>query len=128
VDTPLTAELATAGVLKMSSIVLGVPKDGGGFTPRMEFAAEPTAIVYFELYGGKVNMQIGATIEVAESVNGPAIQTAKVQWGATSEPDKFSGMAQMPLASLAKGDYVVRVIVGVEGQPEGRVTRTLRKR
>ena len=128
VDTPLAAELTTAGVLKLSSMVLGAPKADGGFAPKMEFSTEPAAIVYLELYGGRTNMQISAQVEVAESLNGPAIQTAQVQWGATSEPDKFNGLAQVPLAALAPGDYVVRAIVGVEGQPEGRVTRTLRKR
>jgi VWFA-related protein len=128
VDMTISAELVGAGALKLSSMVLGAPKAGGGFSPRMEFSAEAAAIVYFELYGGKTNMQIGATVELAESVNGPAIQTAPIQWGATAEADKFSGVAQLPLVSLKPGDYVVRVIVGLEGQPEGRVTSTLRKR
>lgn len=128
VDMPLTVGLTTAGPLKLNSIVLGSPREGGGFTPRLEFTTEPIAIVNFELYGGKTNMQLGATVELAESLNGPAIQRAKVQWGATPDPDRFDGMAQLPLAALAPGDYVVRVIVGLEGQPEGRITRTLRKR
>jgi VWFA-related protein len=128
VDVPITAELTSAGSLKLSSLVLGVQKAGGAFTPGLEFSSEAAVLVGFELYGGKTNMQIGATVEVAESVAGPAIQTAKVQWAATSEPDRFQGMSQVQLASLAPGDYIVRAIVGIEGEPEGRVIRTLRKR
>jgi hypothetical protein len=128
VDAPLTAELVAAGPLKLSSLVLGAPKDGGGFVPRMDFTSEPAAIVYLEIYGGKPNMPVAGTIEVAETVNGPAIQAAKVQWGATGEPDRFNGFAPIALSSLKPGDYIVRAIVGVEGQPEGRVLRTLRKR
>jgi hypothetical protein len=128
VDQTITVELATAGSLKLSSILLGVPKTGGGMAPKLEFASEPTATVYFELYGGQTNMQLGAVVEIAAGVNEPALATAQPKWGGTSEPDKFTGTAELPIASLAPGDYVVRAIVGVAGMPEGRVMRTLRKR
>lgn len=128
VDAPLAAELVPAGPLKLSSLVLGAAKAGGGFAPRLEFSAEAAAIAYLEIYGGKPNMPVAGTVEVAETVNGPAIQAAKVQWGATPEPDKYNGFVQIDLSSLKAGDYVVRAIVGVTDQPEGRVMRTLRKR
>ena len=128
VDESFSAQLTPAGPLKLSSLVLGAAKTGGGFAPQMEFSAEPAAIAYLEIYGGKPNMPVAGTVEVAETVNGPAVQTVQVQWGATAEPDKFNGFAQIALSSLKPGDYIVRAIVGVEGQPEGRVMHTLRKR
>ncbi len=128
VDASLNTELAAAGSLKLSSLVLGVPNAAGAFVPRLSFSSEPMAMVYFELYGGRANMQIGASIELAASVNGPALATAPPKWGGTSEADRFSGTAQIPIDGLPPGDYVVRAIVGLDGQPEGRILRTLRKR
>ena len=58
----------------------------------------------------------------------PSIATAPIQWGPTPEPDKFNGRGELPLGTLKPGDYVVRVVVGVDGQGEGRVIQTLRKR
>jgi len=128
VDTPLAAELTAAGPLKISSLVLGGPKPAGGFAPHMEFGGEPNAIAYVEIYGGKPNLQVAGVVELAESVNGPALQSISIQWGATDEAGKYNGVAQLALGSLKPGDYVVRAIIGVVGEPEGRVLRTLRKR
>ena len=33
----------------------------------------------------------------------------------------------IPIGALPPGDYIVRAIVSLEGQPAGRVSRTLRK-
>jgi hypothetical protein len=33
----------------------------------------------------------------------------------------------VPIADLAPGDYVIRALVTEEGQPETKITRTLRK-
>jgi VWFA-related protein len=128
VDTPLAAELTPAGPLKLSSLVLGAAKPGGGFAPRMEFGSEQSAIGYLELYGGKADLQVAGVVEIAESVSGPALQSINIQWGATEEAGKYNGIAQIPLGSLKPGDYIVRAIVGVVGDQEGRVIRTLRKR
>jgi hypothetical protein len=128
VDSSLTAELTSAGSWTLSSLVLGVPSPTGSFVARLSFSNEPVAIAYFELYGGRTNMPIGASIELAASVNGPAIAAATPKWGGTTEADRFSGTAQIPIADLPAGDYVIRAIVGLDGQPEGRVLRALRKR
>jgi VWFA-related protein len=127
VDSSITPALTTAGPLKLSNVVLGIA-GAGGFVPRLEFAAEPAAIVFFEMYGGRANMQLGAQIQVSETVEGPTVATAPVQWSASAEPDKFNGRGEIPLAALKSGDYVVRVVVAADGQPEGRVIQTLRKR
>ena len=47
--------------------------------------------------------------------------------GTTSEPDKSILTGELPIASLAPGDYVVRAFVGIDGQPEGKVIKTFRK-
>ena len=117
-----------AGPLKLSSLVLGTQPPGAGFSPKLEFAGDPAVTVYFELYGGRTSMQLGAAVELAASVDGPALATAQPKWGGSAEPDRFTAIAQIPIDALAPGDYVVRAIVAVEGQPEGRIYRTLRKK
>lgn len=128
VDENVTADLTAAGPLKLSSLVLGTQPAGGGFAQKLEFAGDPAVTVYFELYGGRTNMQLGAAVELAASADGPTLATAQPKWSGSTEPDKFIATAQIPIDTLAPGDYVVRAIVAVEGQPEGRIYRTLRKR
>jgi hypothetical protein len=66
-------------------------------------------------------------MEVATSVEGPAIVTVQPGGSGTSEPDKFILTGEIPIASLAPGDYVVRAVVSMADQPEGKVMKTFRK-
>ncbi|MBA3887737.1 MAG: hypothetical protein H0X67_18710 [Acidobacteria bacterium] len=45
----------------------------------------------------------------------------------TATPDRRIAVGALPLASLAPGDYLVRVVVIGDDRPLGRATRTLRK-
>ncbi len=124
VDAEVPAELTPAGQLKLSSLLLGLSREGG-FTPRLQFGGEPVAIAYVEIYGGIPGMPIIAALEVARTLNGLAIAT--VPLAIKPGDNRYLATGAVPLGALAPGDYAVRAIVGVEGQPAGRVTRTLRK-
>jgi VWFA-related protein len=124
VDTEVAADLTPAGQLKLSSLLLGLSRDGG-FIPKMQFAAEPVALAYLEIYGGIPGMPIIAALELATTLNGPAIVTVPL---ATKFGDsRYLATGAVPIGALPPGDYAVRAIVGVQGQPAGRVVRTLRK-
>jgi len=125
VDVPVTADLVSAGPLKLSGLVLGTTK--GGFVPSLQFKDEATIVAYLELYGDVRSAPLSARIEIAPSADGPALATVQPGGRTTSEPDKFLLTGDLPIGSLAPGDYVVRAIVGLQGQPEGTVLRTLRK-
>jgi hypothetical protein len=125
-DHTFSADLVSAGPLKLSALVLGTT-GANGFAPAFQFSTEPNAVAYLEIYGQIAGQQVTAQIEVANTVDGPAIASVKPGGRATTEPDKFILTAEIPLAALAPGDYVVRAIVAVAGQPEGRVIQTLRK-
>ena len=103
-------------------------QQNGALRPTLEFSTEPAALASLEVYGDRGDTPILATLEVAESVNGPSIMTSPVQVAATREADAFILTAPIPLAKLAPGDYVVRVTVNLQDRPQGRVVRTLRKR
>jgi hypothetical protein len=127
-DVTITAEVAPAGPLKLSSLVLGVSRSGVPFLPRLQFSNEPVALGYLEIYGGAAGTQVMAIIEVATTLNGPAFNSTRLALDATSDPTRFTATGAIPLGSLPPGDYVVRAIVGSEGKPAGRVVATLRKR
>lgn len=125
-DYDLEAELVPAGIVRLSSLVLGVSRPTG-FEPRLVFSTEAAAIGYLEIYNGQAGMALSVTIELATTLNGPALATLPAVLSATNEPDRFIARATIPIGALAPGDYAVRATVRTPDQPEGRVTRTIRK-
>ncbi len=123
-DQELPIELATAGALKMSALLLGV--DAGGFKPVLEFKDEPAALATFEVYG-KPPASLPLRMELAATVDGPPIQQVPPAGTGTKDPDRFIISGTFQLGTLAPGDYVVRAIVGSPETGEARLTRTLRK-
>ncbi len=117
-----SATLVEAGPIKLGDLVLG--KMGqSGLSPAMQFTTEAEAIAIVELYGrpaGGLRMYV-EIIGPAEPIQAPLSPAA------TNEQDKFLLSAKLPIGSLKPGDYTVRAIVAVEGQPEGVLTTTLRK-
>lgn len=124
-DYEVMAELVPAGPLKLSAIVLGLSR--GGFLPRLEFSAEPVALAYLEIYGPPQPAPIAVTVELARALNAPALLTVPCAVTETSASDRRTATAALPIGGLPPGDYIVRAVVGVEGQPSARVLRTLRK-
>jgi hypothetical protein len=126
-DYFVDAALETAGPLKLSALMLGT-QNNNRLMPALEFTTQPVAVASLEIYGDRDGKPIVATLEVAESVNGPAVLTVPLPVAPTTEADRFVATAAIPTSGLAPGDYVVRVTVNLQGHPQGRVVRTLRKR
>ncbi|HEX7780055.1 MAG TPA: hypothetical protein VF424_12475, partial [Vicinamibacterales bacterium] len=124
-DYEVSAELVTAGSLKLSSMVLGLARDK--FVPRLQFSNEPVATAYLELYGGTPGDRISAIVEVAQNVDSPAMVATPLIIEASGEDGRYLATGAVPIGALPAGDFVVRAVVGIEGQPAGRVLRTLRK-
>lgn len=126
-DYEVVAELAPAGALKVSSLVLGLSR-GGGFAPRMQFGAEPVALGYVDIYGSVDLRDVTVAAEIARTIDGapvmPSIPGAVRT--VTGEPRLIATVA-LPIGALAPGDYVVRLTVTEAGKSSGRVYRTLRK-
>ena len=126
-DYDVTAELASAGPLTLSALVMGLSR-GGRFAPRLDFGTEASAMAHVEVYGATAGESVGAVFELARSANGPALVALKGTFAATGDPDRFLVSAALPIGALAPGDYVVRAIVAAEGKAGGRVLRALRKK
>lgn len=125
-DSQLDARLQTAGPIKMSGIILGVSRQGS-FQPRMLFSTEPTAIAQLELHDLPDGARPTARLEIARSMNGPALSSVPAAITPSQDPSRATVTAVMPVGALPPGDYVVRVIVTPASGPAGRVIRTLRK-
>ena len=117
-----SATLVEAGPIKLGDLVLG--KMGQtGLSPVMQFTNETEAIVIVELYGRPA----GGLRMYVEVIGAPEPIQMPLSPAATNEQDKFLLSAKLPIGSLKAGDYTVRAVVAVEGQPEGVLTATLRK-
>jgi len=127
-DYEVAAALTPVGPLKMGSLILGLSRNGT-YEPRLQFGPEPVALAYLEIYGRPpgAGAQITLALELATSLNGPALVTVPGVVSATNEDDKFLVNAAIPIGTLAPGDYIVRAIIGLEGSPAERVYRTFRK-
>jgi VWFA-related protein len=125
-ETELRAELAPAGALTFSGVVLGLSRSGG-FIPRMEFGLEPSALAHLEIYGEPGSDPMWVSFELARTLNGPALVTTPGVIEGTGAPDRFLVTGAIPIDALPPGDYIVRAVGGIKGQPSGRTVRTLRK-
>lgn len=124
-DYDVTAELADAGALLLSSVVLGVNR-GANFVPRLQFGAEPVAIGIVEIYGGVPGARLSTALEISATLHGPPLVAVPLAISRAGE-ERYVATGAIPLAALPPGDYIVRAMVGIEGQSLGRVMRTLRK-
>jgi len=126
-DALVNAQLTQVGPFRFSGVLLGANR-GGAFTPQLDFTDEPVALAYAELYGNLSGTGLNVLYELAEVPDGPALKEITPGGQATSEPDKAIIVGEIPLADLAPGDYVVRLVVEVQGLPQqGILMRTLRK-
>ena len=131
-DSQIEVGLASANGFALSSVVLGLSRAAtatttASFQPRLEFTTEPVAIAYVDIYGGQAGDRVAAQVELARSLDGPAVFTLPLALEPTSESNRFQAMGAVPIGGLPDGDYLVRIAVGAEGQAVTRVVRTLRK-
>ena len=125
VDQEIVAELTPAGPLKLGALVLTAFRNNAA-VPALTFTDEEKIVGVMEMYG-QLTGKVSARMELSSSLDGEAIATTQPGGRQTGEPDKFILTGEIPIASLKPGDYVVRAIVQLEGQPEGKVIRTFRK-
>jgi VWFA-related protein len=124
-DFDLPAKLTRARSLELSMLALGVSRRG--FVPRLEFDVEPTAMGYFEIYGTPPPGTLSAALELAAGVEEPALVRVPAALAMLPDSRRRSVTGVVPIADRPPGDYLVRGIVLLDGEPLGSVTTTLRK-
>ncbi|HET7695270.1 MAG TPA: hypothetical protein VFK57_06140 [Vicinamibacterales bacterium] len=124
-DYGIDVDLARTGTLKISSIILGLSREGG-FVPRLQFVNEPVAIGYVEMAGAAPGAKVSAVLELADAPNAAARLSVPlgIEAGASG---RYVGRAALPIGALPPGDYTVRAVVALDDHPPTRVIRTLRK-
>ena len=125
VDYDVSAESVRTGPLRLSSLLLGLSRDGR-FMPQLQFTTEPVAIGYVELYGAAAGSKVTATLEVASTLNGPPLAAVPLVIE-TAGKDRYIARGAVPIGALSPGEYSIRAIIGLEGHPMTRVVQTLRK-
>jgi hypothetical protein len=127
VDLDVKANLAPAGTLNLSTLVLGA-SGGASFGPRLEFRTEPAAIAYLEVYGrpGKADLTVSFELRAADGARVLARTPGTLR--STSFDDLRLAMGELPIATLPPGDYLVSAVASMDGKETARVERTLRKR
>jgi hypothetical protein len=78
------------------------------------------------MYGADAGTRISSALEIAATMNGPALVAVPFAVERTGE-NRYAATGAIPIAALPPGDYIVRALVGIEGQALTRVVRTLRK-
>lgn len=126
IDDRITARIEQAGSLKLGGMMIG-QNLGTGFVPKMVFQKESSAMAVLEMYGGTEGAAVGAIFEIANSANGPAFHRTNGVISATADEGRYTVAATIPVGGIKPGDYVVRAIVGVANEPQGRVVKTFRK-
>jgi VWFA-related protein len=124
-DYELDAQLTRAGSLEFSSLVLGVSRQGA-VIPKLQFAAEPVALASLEFQGTLSGSRLTIGLEVARSLDGPAVLTAPLAVERIGD-DQYSATGAVAIGALPPGDYTVRAVIGLDGKALARVVRTLRK-
>ena len=129
VDVNIDTTLTTAGPVRMGDLMLAGVRADGRLGPRLIFVGDEEISIMFELYGQLgADTKIKLGFELAKSDTGAPTDTYRPSGiTPTNEPDKFQIVGRIPIAELAPGDYVLRGVAQIEGQPEGKVLRTFRK-
>lgn len=124
-DYRFDAQLTPVGNLMLGDLVLGLSRDGQ-LIPKLEFAGEPSALASFEFYGGIPGTAVTAILEIARTVDGPAIATVPLAIQSQAV-GRYLATGTVPLGALEPGDYAVRGVLRLENGTSGRSIRTLRK-
>jgi hypothetical protein len=124
-DYEFDAQLTAAGSLQLSSLILGI-SHGGALVPKLQFGREPVALASLELSGQIAGPRLALGLELTRTLDGPAIMKTPLAIERIGE-NHYLATGAVAIGALPPGDYIVRAVVGVEGQAPVRVTRTLRK-
>lgn len=127
VDTDVNVALTRADPLLLGSLILGVA-ESGSFAGRLTFAAEPVAVGYVEVYGVPKGGRVTARVDIAASDAGPALAEGTTKVLGDGADGRLVILGGIPISQFPSGDLLVRVVVSIDGNPAGRVVRTLRKR
>jgi hypothetical protein len=126
IDEDVRVEAVSPGSAQASALVLGT-QDSRGFAPRLEFADEKVATAAVEIYGVSKPSVVEAKFEFAATEDGPAAAALPGTVQAAGD-DVRTAFVSFPIAQMPAGDFVVRAVITVDGQPlAAKPIHTMRK-
>jgi predicted TPR repeat methyltransferase len=130
VEHTFRAQLSAAGQLRMTDLLLAeIGAGSSSLTPAVSADFTGNLLqTYLELYSEAPEPLRAATavVEVAESEEGPPLDSATARFQADSGPGRRIAEASVPIALLPPGTYVARAVVSAGGRKVGQVTRPFR--
>jgi VWFA-related protein len=128
VEHQFEARLVEAGGLRLSDLIIHDPRqtEPGGARPSVTAALRDTLTASLEVGTQTPGLPPGikARLEVAATLDGPAIAEAEMIFQASGEERRFQAGGSVPLSGIPPGDYVARAVVALAGGPPiARVTR-----
>jgi VWFA-related protein len=130
VEHNVEASLVKAGAFTLSDLLLGrVPQPGQRFRPAVvPEAAGEALLVHGEVYGAEETAldAARATLEVVASETGASVRSIAARVVPASTPGRRVVQAVLPIADLAPGRYLARVVVSDGRMPRGAVVRPFR--
>ena len=127
VERRVRARLAPAGDFRLSDVVVGPRRTSRTFRPPTEARVARAAFSFVELYADRDELLDHArvTLEVAETPDGPALVSSPAPFAGGGTPRQRQAVANLDLAVLPPGRYVVRARVTVGEETIATETRPL---
>jgi VWFA-related protein len=132
VDHPVKASVTVTpgGEIETGDLLYGpLPASGTTFRPAVtpDLAPGPVVVRWDVFARDPRRLQGGeAVVEIAASETAPAMGSTPARLASAEAPGHDVVQAVLQLQDLSPGDYVLRVILSVPGQPATTVTRPLR--
>ncbi|MFO7693004.1 MAG: VWA domain-containing protein [Vicinamibacterales bacterium] len=126
VEHRFDARLRTGGPFRYGELMLADGTLDGALQPKIEPVVTGDSLkAYTELYATDAARFEGASIrfEVAAGPNAEALTSAEGLLTETASPGRQTARAEVPLASLPRGEYVLRAVISVSGRPVARLTK-----
>lgn len=127
VEHRFDARLRAGGPFTYGDLMLADGVLTNALDPKIEpIVREDSVKAYTELYAPYAARFADAAIrfEVAPEPNAAAVATADGILTETTTPDRRMARGEIPIASLPRGEYVLRAIVMVGGRPVARLTKS----
>ena len=126
VEHRFDARLRAGGPFRYGELMLADGALEGALQPKIEPVVAGDALkAYTELYASDAARFEGVTVrfEVAPGPNSEAVLTADGLVMETASPGRRTARAEIPLAALPRGEYVLRAVISVSGRPVARRTK-----
>jgi VWFA-related protein len=121
------ARLKAGGPFRYGDLMLADGALEAALQPKIEPVVSGDSVkAYTELYASDAVRFEGATVrfEVAREPGADALVSAEGLVAETALPGRRTARAEVPLAALPAGDYVLRAVISVSGRPVARLTTT----